>query len=216
MNPVSSAKKGGFIGIDHATTTNNDKQAPLLSYRYNDHSLQIEETTIAHDNATVHVRHEIEASTLEEGLVRRGEDNSVCTEIDYGVGLQVTTIQHVVYCQQKDKTPILIIICSTGKEHDYVAFWYNVSTRQTKRIELPIDFTSKITSVSITETPSRMPKSPAINSKDTTNSASKRPEKEDWSHAIAFTLSDGSTCIGLLILYPDEILFDVCIVDHVP
>lgn len=119
------------------------------------------------------------------------------------LGCQVITIQHVVYCQQKDKTPILIIICCTGKEHDYLAFWYNVSARQTKQIELPIDFTSKITSISITETPSPMPNS-------------EQPEKEDWSHAIAFTLSDGSICIGLLILYPDEILFEVRIGYHIP
>lgn len=70
MNPVSSAKKGGFIGIDHSTNTSNDQQVPLLTYRYDEHTLQIEETAIAHDNTTtVHVRDEIAASTLKEGLV---------------------------------------------------------------------------------------------------------------------------------------------------
>lgn len=71
MNPVSSAKKGGFIGVDTATNTNKDQQAPLLIYQYDEHSLQIEETTIVHDTVTAHVREEITASTLKEGSVRK-------------------------------------------------------------------------------------------------------------------------------------------------
>lgn len=120
------------------------------------------------------------------------------------------TIQHVVHCQQKDTTPILIIICCTGEKHDHAAFWYNLSTRQMKEIELPSDITSRITSVSITATPSRMSKLPTINKDE----KDKQPEKEHMSHVIVFTLDNGSTCIGILTLYPDEIMFEVCIGNH--
>lgn len=79
-----------------------------------------------------------------------------------------------------------------------------------KEIELPSDITSRITSVSITATPSRMTKLPTINKDE----KDKQPEKEHMSHVIVFTLDNDSTCIGILTLYPDEIMFEVCIGNH--